>query len=50
MALVGTPDFGLEGLPAGHCRSALVARRDDTRKGLADFDGATLACNDVHSQ
>lgn len=50
VTLVGTPDFGLEDCPAGHYRSALVVRRDDPRQSLGDFDGATFACNDVHSQ
>lgn len=50
VALVGTPDFGLEDCPAGYYRSALVVRADETRQGLRDFDGATFACNDVHSQ
>lgn len=50
VALVGTPDFGLEGCPPGHYRSALVIRRDDPRETMAEFQGATLAVNDLHSQ
>lgn len=50
VVLVGTPDFGVEDCPPGHCRSAIVVRRDDLRAHLKDFDGATFACNDVHSQ
>ncbi|WGV18390.1 phosphate/phosphite/phosphonate ABC transporter substrate-binding protein [Fuscovulum ytuae] len=50
VALVGTPDFGLEGCPPGYYRSALVVRRDDPRETLAEFQGATLAVNDLHSQ
>lgn len=50
VALVGTPDFGLADCPAGHYRSALVVRRNDPRQSLDDFNGATLACNDPHSQ
>lgn len=47
--LVGTPDFGLEGCPPGYYRSALVARKDDPRRGLADFAGAVLAINGTNS-
>jgi hypothetical protein len=50
VALVGTPDFGLEGCAPGYYRSALVVRRDDPRQSLSDFQGATIACNDLHSQ
>lgn len=48
--LVGTPDFGVVGCPAGHYRSVLIARADDPRDHLAQFDGATLAYNDALSQ
>ena len=50
VTLVGTPDFGLDDCPPGFYRSALVVRRDDPRHRLADFQGATIACNDRHSQ
>ncbi|MBC2833960.1 phosphate/phosphite/phosphonate ABC transporter substrate-binding protein [Paragemmobacter straminiformis] len=48
--LVGTPDFGVGGCPPGYYRSVLIARRDDPRRTLADFDGAALAYNDAMSQ
>lgn len=47
--LVGTPDHGLPDCPPGHYRSVLVVRADDHR-GLAGFDGASLAFNDPQSQ
>lgn len=50
VTLVGTPDFGLEECPPGYYRSALVVRRDDPRQRLVEFHGATMACNDRHSQ
>lgn len=50
VALVGTPDFGLEGCAPGFYRSALIVRRDDPRRRLVDFHGTTIACNDRHSQ
>lgn len=50
VTLVATPDFGLEDCPPGYYRSALILRRDDPRNRLADFQGATFACNDRHSQ
>ncbi len=48
--LVGTPDFGVTGCPPGHYRSVLIARADDPRDHLAQFDGASLAYNDAMSQ
>lgn len=50
VALVGTPDYGVEGCPPGHYRSLLVARAGDARATFADFDGARLAYNDALSQ
>ena len=50
VALVGTPDFGNEGCPAGYYRSILIAAADDPRDGLAAFDGARIAYNDGLSQ
>lgn len=47
---VGTPDYGVEGCPPGHYRSVFVARADDPRRDLADFDGARLAYNEPLSQ
>jgi hypothetical protein len=50
VTLIGTPDYGLDGCPPGHYRSLFVARTSDTRKTLADFQGATLAYNEDLSQ
>lgn len=47
---VGTPDFGVEGCPPGHYRSVFVARADDPRQSLTDFDGARFAYNEPLSQ
>ena len=47
---VGTPDYGVEGCAPGHYRSVFVARADDPRRSLADFDGARLAYNEPLSQ
>jgi ABC-type phosphate/phosphonate transport system substrate-binding protein len=48
--LVGTPDFGVEGCPPGSYRSVLIARADDPRGALAEFDGVAIAYNDGLSQ
>jgi ABC-type phosphate/phosphonate transport system substrate-binding protein len=48
--LVGTPDFGNDGCPAGYYRSILIAQADDPRGDFAAFDGAALAYNDGLSQ
>ncbi len=47
---VGTPDYGVEGCPPGHYRSVFVARADDPRQSLQDFDGARFAYNEALSQ
>jgi len=47
---VGTPDFGVEGCPAGFYRSVFVVRADDPRQRLAEFDGAGFAYNEALSQ
>jgi ABC-type phosphate/phosphonate transport system substrate-binding protein len=47
---VGTPDFGVEGCPPGYYRSVFVARADDPRQTVADFDGASFAYNEPLSQ
>lgn len=47
---VGTPDYGVEGCAPGHYRSVFVARADDPRRSLADFDGARFAYNEPLSQ
>ncbi len=48
--LVGTPDYGVKGCPAGHYRSLVVARNDDRRERLDDFAGARFAYNEAGSQ
>jgi hypothetical protein len=50
VTLIGTPDYGLEGCPPGHYRSALVVRQDDQRTRLAEFRHGTFAYNARHSQ
>lgn len=50
VALIGTPDYGLPGSPPGHYCSVFVARRDDPRRTLAEFDGTALAYNEPMSQ
>jgi ABC-type phosphate/phosphonate transport system substrate-binding protein len=50
VTLIGTPDFGIEGCAPGFYRSVFVARRDDPRDTLAQFDGAPFAWNDDLSQ
>lgn len=50
VTLVATPVCDIAGVPRGHYRSVLVARRGDRRRALSDFSGATLACNDPLSQ
>ena len=50
VTLVGTPDFGLSGLPPGHYASPVVVRADDPRDDLAAFHTARLAYNEPLSQ
>ncbi len=50
VTLIGTPDYGVAGCPPGFYRSVLVARNDDPRSSVTDFNGATLAFNDDLSQ
>ena len=47
---VGTLNYGVEGCPPGHYRSVFIARGDDPRAGLADFDRARFAFNEGLSQ
>lgn len=47
--LVGTPDYGLPGCPAGHYSSVFVARRDDNRT-LAGMTNGIFAFNEALSQ
>ena len=50
MTYVGTPDYGVEGCPPGYYRSVFVARADDPRQELSEFDGARFAYNEALSQ
>lgn len=50
VALIGTPDYGVDGCAPGYYRSVLVARSDDTRAVTTDFDGAAFAFNEDMSQ
>ena len=50
VTLIGTPDYGIAGCPAGYYRSVFVARRDDPRTTVADFDGTAIAYNEAMSQ
>jgi ABC-type phosphate/phosphonate transport system substrate-binding protein len=50
VALVGTPDYGVEGCPPGYYCSRIVVRADDSRRTLSEFEGARLAFNDPGSQ
>ncbi|MEO8244029.1 MAG: PhnD/SsuA/transferrin family substrate-binding protein [bacterium] len=50
VALIATPDFGVTLCPPGYYRSVLVARKQDPRQTLTDFDGAALAFNEDLSQ
>ena len=49
MTIVGTPVHDLECAP-GYYFSVIVARADDPRGAVEDFDGATLAFNGPGSQ
>lgn len=50
VAYVGTPDYGVEGCAPGHYRSVFIARADDPRDRLQEFDGAPFAFNEDLSQ
>lgn len=50
VTLIGTPDYGVEGCAPGHYRSVFVARADDARGRLEDFNGTALAYNEALSQ
>ena len=49
VALVATPDYGIEGCPPGHYLSVFVARSDDLRT-LPEFRTARFAYNEGLSQ
>ncbi len=48
--LVGTPDYGLAGCPAGYYRSAIIVRSDDARTEIGAFKDAVFAYNQTFSQ
>jgi hypothetical protein len=48
--LVGTPDYGLKGCPAGYYQSLVIARVDDPRADLHAFRTARFAFNEKGSQ
>nr|WP_044007743.1 PhnD/SsuA/transferrin family substrate-binding protein [Jannaschia sp. CCS1] len=50
VALVGTPDYGVQGCPPGYYRSAMIVRADDTRDTVAAFKDARFAYNQTFSQ
>lgn len=47
---VATPDYGVEGCPPGYYRSVFVARTDDPRERVEEFDTARFAYNESLSQ
>jgi ABC-type phosphate/phosphonate transport system substrate-binding protein len=49
VALVGTPDYGLENCAPGHYRSAMVVRVDDPREALGDYQAGVFAYNQTFS-
>ncbi|MGJ8545699.1 MAG: phosphate/phosphite/phosphonate ABC transporter substrate-binding protein [Sulfitobacter sp.] len=48
--LVGTPDFGIKGLPPGFYASPIVVRADDPRTVLEDFRDGCFTFNQTYSQ
>ncbi|MBF9044620.1 PhnD/SsuA/transferrin family substrate-binding protein [Rhodobacterales bacterium HKCCE4037] len=50
VTLIAAADFGLPGAGPGHYYSHIIARADDARETLADFDGAQFALNGTDSQ
>lgn len=44
--IIATPDYGLEGCPAGYYRSVYVARRGDDAQALPDLAGRAFAYNE----
>ncbi len=49
VALIATPDYGLEGCPAGHYRSVYVARKSDGFTHLDQVAGLDFAYNEALS-
>jgi len=50
VTLIGTPDFGLEGCPAGYYNSVVVVRADDPRDRAEAFADARFVFNQACSQ
>ena len=50
VALIGTPDFGVQGCAPGYYRSVFVAGKGDPRRDVLQYDGACLAFNEDLSQ
>ncbi|NDR59110.1 phosphate/phosphite/phosphonate ABC transporter substrate-binding protein [Aliiruegeria sabulilitoris] len=46
VTLLGSIDYDLPETPPGHYHSIFVARKDDPRNHVSEFDGALLAFND----
>lgn len=47
---IGTPDYGVDGCPAGYYHSVLIKRADDPRGTVAALATARFAYNDAGSQ
>lgn len=50
VAIIGTPDYGIEGCPPGYYRSVIVVRADDPREDIAAYTDGTCAFNAPDSQ
>lgn len=50
VALVGTPDYGLEDCPPGYYCSPMIVRADDPRETITEFKDARFAYNQTFSQ
>lgn len=50
VTLIGTPDYGLPGCPAGYYNSVFVVRRDGNRGDLAEYADSVFAYNEPMSQ
>lgn len=50
VTLIGTPDYNLQGCPAGYYRSAYIVHKADMRMELSDYKKATFTFNNEGSQ
>lgn len=50
VALIGTPDFGVQGCAPGYYRSVFVTLKNDPRRDVMQYNGAGLAFNEDLSQ